>query len=105
MRFLLIAIPMAIFSALVTEESTAQKLMGLVVGKNEKGVDEPIPGANVYWLGGNRGTTTRANGIFLIDREEGRTKLVIHFVGYYSDTLLVTDQTNVKVELKSDLIL
>src|SRR5580704_12425061 len=102
MRFLAIAIPMAIFSVMAAEDSSAQKVMGLVVGRNEKGLEEPIPGANVYWLSTRLGTTTRANGIFLINREEGKTKLVISFVGYHPDTVLITDQPYIKVELKPD---
>src|SRR5262245_37846360 len=80
----------------------AQKLMGLVIEKDKQGRDQPLPGANVYWLGTEKGTTTKENGVFLIDRVEGSNQLVISFVGYASDTLLVTDQSNVKVELKSD---
>lgn len=37
----------------------------------------------------------------MIDRAEGFDKLVISFTGLISDTVTVTNQTNVKVELKS----
>ncbi|HRI78284.1 MAG TPA: hypothetical protein PLR06_02010, partial [Cyclobacteriaceae bacterium] len=45
----------------------AQKLLGLVVEKDAQGKDQPLPGANVYWLGTSKGTTTKDNGVFLID--------------------------------------
>ena len=90
---MLLALPVAL---------PAQKLMGLVVEKDAKGKDQPLPGANVYWVGTSKGTTTKENGVFLIDRLSGNEKLVISFVGYKSDTVAITDQTNVKVELKSD---
>ena len=80
----------------------AQKLMGLVVEKNADGVDEPMPGANVFWLGTSVGTSTRDNGVFMIDRVEGATKLLISFVGYRTDTVVVGNETNIKVTLRPD---
>ncbi|MFM7853097.1 MAG: TonB-dependent receptor, partial [Flammeovirgaceae bacterium] len=80
----------------------AQKLVGVVFEKDDKGKDQPLAGANVYWLGTTLGTATRDNGVFLIDRVEGSNQLVISFTGYQADTLLITDQNNIKVQLKSD---
>ena len=80
----------------------AQKLLGLVVEKNAEGVDEPIPGANIFWLGTSIGTSTGENGVFMIERVEGATKLVVSFVGYRTDTIAIDNQTNVKVILQSD---
>src|SRR5882672_4455887 len=77
----------------------AQKLMGLVVQKNEKGVDEPVAGANVYWAETSLSSMTRDNGVFLIDRLPDHNLLVISFVGMQSDTVSITDETNIKVEL------
>jgi outer membrane receptor for ferrienterochelin and colicin len=80
----------------------AQKLMGVVVEKDDKGKDQPLAGANVYWLGTTLGTATKDNGVFLLDRAEGKNQLIISFTGYQTDTVLITDQTNIKVELKSE---
>jgi outer membrane receptor for ferrienterochelin and colicins len=80
----------------------AQKLMGLVVEKNAEGVDEPLPGANVFWLGTSTGVATGDNGVFMIDRVEGSDKLIVSFVGYRTDTITITNQTSVKVILQSD---
>lgn len=88
-----------------TFSGNAQRLMGLVVEKNAAGVDQALPGANVFWLGTTKGTTTGENGVFLIDRVEGVDKIVISFVGYKSDTLTITNQTSVKVTLSSDQVL
>jgi outer membrane receptor for ferrienterochelin and colicins len=99
MKRLIIALAaMMLFPAV----SQSQKLMGLVIEIDEKGGDQPLPGANVYWLGTTKGTSTKDNGIFLIDRVPESTQLVVSFVGYRSDTILVTDQSNIKVILKSD---
>lgn len=77
----------------------AQKLMGVVVEKDQAGVEQPLPGASVYWLGTSVGTATKENGVFLIERVANVRQLVISFVGYQSDTLEITDETNVKVLL------
>src|SRR5436190_9078029 len=68
-------------------------------------MEQPLPGANVFWLGTTKGTTTRDNGIFLIERMQGVDRLIISFVGYRADTIVITDQANVKVALKSDQVL
>jgi outer membrane receptor for ferrienterochelin and colicins len=83
----------------------AQKLMGVVVEKNAQGVDQPLPGANVFWLGTTIGTTTSDNGVFLIDRVASGSKLIVSFVGYQADTVLYTTQNSIKVELKPDQVL
>jgi outer membrane receptor for ferrienterochelin and colicins len=85
--------------------SVGQKLMGLVVQKNAQGLEEALPGANVHWVGGKNVAASGENGIFLIERETGKDRLVVSFVGFISDTVLVTNQTNIKVELKSTQVL
>lgn len=98
--FFVSAVAAMLLTATYTAVS-AQKLMGIVVQKNEQGVDEAVPGANVFWLGTTKGTATRDNGVFMIDRVEGANKLVVSFVGATADTILITNQTNIKVELKA----
>jgi len=90
---------------LFSSQANAQKIMGLVVEKDNQGKDQPLAGANVYWLGTTKGATTRENGVFLIDRFEGSNKLVVSFVGYRPDTIDVADLTNLKIEMKSDQFL
>lgn len=83
----------------------AQQLLGLVVELNDRGIEEPIPGANVIWLGTSVATTTGDNGVFMINRVSGADKLIISFVGYRPDTVTITDQKNVKVTLVSNQVL
>ena len=82
-------------------EGYSQKLLGVVFQKNEKGVEEPLPGANVHWLNTNLAASTKENGVFLIERTLQTNKLIISFVGYASDTILVNEtDNNIRVELK-----
>jgi outer membrane receptor for ferrienterochelin and colicins len=100
MRYLLVGI---VAAALVCPiNATAQKIIGLVIEKDQQGKEFPLAGANVYWLGTTTGVTTRENGVFLLDRVDGREKLIVSFVGYRSDTILTRDESNLKIELKAD---
>jgi outer membrane receptor for ferrienterochelin and colicins len=102
---ILAATCLAVGTFLFTNSGQAQQLLGLVVELNDRGVEEPIPGANVVWLGTSTATTSGENGVFMINRVEGFDRLVISFVGYRTDTVFVTDQKNVKVTLVSNQVL
>jgi hypothetical protein len=83
-------------------EGYSQKLLGVVFNKNEKGVDEPLAGANVHWLKTSLASTTKENGVFLIDRTSLTDRLIISFVGFTPDTIRVrAGDNNVRVELKA----
>jgi hypothetical protein len=90
---------------LTGQVSWGQRILGLVVERNAAGVEQPLPGANVLWLGTTQGTSTKENGVFLLDRVPGATALVISYVGYKTDTVQVSDKNSVKVELKPQTLL
>lgn len=102
---MLVAFSLAAGMLLFVQYVQAQQLLGLVVELNARGVEEPIPGANVVWMGTSTATVTSDNGVFMINRVEGAEKLLISFVGFRTDTVTITDQTNVKVTLVSDQVL
>ena len=79
--------------------------MGVVSQKNNSGTEEAVPGANVYWLGTTIATTTADNGVFMIDRAQNSNRLVISFSGLRSDTITVTDQKSIRIELRSQQVL
>lgn len=80
--------------------SQAQQVMGLVIQKNADGLEEPLAGANVYWIGTATGTNTGENGVFMINRVEGVQDLIISYIGFIADTITITNQTSIKVQLK-----
>jgi outer membrane receptor for ferrienterochelin and colicins len=102
---ILTAFSLAIGASLFAHSGQAQQLLGLVVELNDQGVEEPIPGANVIWLGTSTVTTTGDNGVFMINRVEGVNTLVISFVGYRTDTVTLIDQKSLKVVLVSNQVL
>lgn len=69
----------------------AQALRGHVHEQGEDG-HRPLVGASVVWLGTTIGSATDTSGTFTIDSPETLpAKLVVSFVGFQSDTLLVQD--------------
>lgn len=77
-----------------------QNVNGVVLDKtNSK--EEPIIGATVNWLGTKVATTTDLEGKFTIARAKSK-KLVISFVGYKSDTLDISNETDLRVYLQSE---
>lgn len=80
--------------------SFAQNVSGIVLDKNNN-KEEAIIGATVNWIGTKIATTTDIEGKFTIARTKSK-KLVISFVGYKSDTLDISNETDLRVYLQSE---
>jgi len=83
-----------IFSVLilfVVKLGIAQNLTGTVYEKDENNKNEPLVGTNIYWAGTQIGTTSDDSGKFKLERVQGDSlNLVISYIGYQPDTVLVT---------------
>lgn len=77
----------------------AQNIEGEVRGTD----DEPLIGANVYWLGTTSGTSTDLEGRFSIPAPTGNSSaLVVTYVGYISDTISVEGIDPLLIKLQSN---
>ena len=84
-----------ILTLFVIDAGTAQTLTGTVYEKDEKQNKIPLVGTNIYWSGTEVGTTSDETGKFSMRRIDGDTlKLVISYIGYQPDFLLVTPEMN-----------
>ena len=81
----------------------AQNVNGVVLDKSNN-KEEAIIGATVNWLGTKIATTTDNVGKFSIARTKSK-KLIISFVGYKSDTLEISNETDLRVYLQSENLL
>ena len=70
------------------------KLKGTIFTKEASQVI-PLPGTSIYWLNSKVGTTTNEEGQFNLVFEKTSDKLVISFVGFKTDTILIQDQKNI----------
>jgi len=62
----------------------------------------PLPGATITVKGTNKGTTTSADGNFSISVPANGI-LVFSFIGYLTEEITITDQTQVQVSLLPDI--
>lgn len=76
-------------------------LHGIVFDMKTDKEKTPLPGANVYWAGTTQGTATGKDGTFHLDRHEhGDLPLVVSFVGFRNDTVMIAeDQEYIEIEL------
>lgn len=84
-----------------TEDSKSKgprTVTGIIL--NEKG--EPVPGASVRVLDSNVGAASNADGQFSIVIPEGKTTLLISFVGYESAKVPLTGSNTYRIVLKVD---
>ena len=75
-------------------------LTGHVHGLDDKGVESPVPGAMVYWLGTPRGTVTDSTGAFRLPFFGEATTVVVAHASFVSDTIRVGRQKIIHVVLR-----
>ena len=78
--------------------STAQESVnGVIYESSDTEEKLPLPGANVYWLGTSVGVVTLDDGSFQIPYQPESNQLVISFIGFRTDTIVVKNPNN-KIE-------
>ena len=89
-----------------SEQSIDDKyLKGVIVEENTKGEAVPLIGANIRWLNVNEGAVSDSEGVFEIERIEGINQLVVSYIGYESDTLLIDQGGNIVITLSDAVTL
>ncbi len=67
------------------------EMKGMAMIKTKDGKVAGLPGATVYWLGTDVGTTTNDEGWYTIKYKPEYKKLVFSFIGYRTDTITVNE--------------
>ena len=57
--------------------------------QNSKNQRIPLPGANVFWLNTTVGAMSSEDGSFKLPYDETYKKLIISYIGFRTDTLLI----------------
>ncbi|MGG6232312.1 TonB-dependent receptor [Tenacibaculum sp. SDUM215027] len=91
-NFFIISIFLLISSSFFAQN----ELKGVIKDKNEPKENLGVFGANIHWLNTNIGTTTNQKGMFSIPYKKEYRKLVVSFVGYKTDTIIVNSLTPVR---------
>lgn len=97
---------LALMQALIILNVRGQSLKGYVLEGGENGL-VPLIGASVVWLGTTTGAATDVNGEFIISEpEKYPAKLVVSFVGFSPDTILVKNaKKEIEIQLKQSVLL
>ncbi|HVU58478.1 MAG TPA: TonB-dependent receptor [Puia sp.] len=74
---------------------------GVVMSTDSKGTFAPLANASVYWFSSKGGVFTDSSGFFVIPQDEKSNRLVISYTGYTPDTVVVADETQLKIILAS----
>ena len=91
--YILLMLPIISFSQ--------EKIEGIILENNQKNELIGLPGANVFWADASVGTMTDLDGAFSIPYEKEYTKLVISYVGYRTDTIIINSPRRIKHTLNS----
>ncbi|PTM09034.1 MAG: TonB-dependent receptor [Bacteroidetes bacterium] len=77
-----------------------EELKGMIMEANENNERIPLPGANVLWLNTTVGASTDIDGMFSIPYKKEYKKLVISYVGFTTDTIIIKENKKVQHWLK-----
>lgn len=82
-KIFILLFPLVLFSQ--------ETIKGMAMIKTNDGKVSGLPGATVYWLGTEIGTTTNDSGWFTIPYKPEYKKLIFSYVGYKTDTVMVNE--------------
>ncbi|MCU0467095.1 MAG: TonB-dependent receptor [Arcicella sp.] len=86
-----------------TTNSATANAEQTVSGKIQDDKGNPLPGASVVLKGTTRGVNTNTKGEFTINVPSSQSVLVISFIGFNSQEVLVGNRTNINIVLTEDL--
>lgn len=91
------------YSEQTTNANSDSDVAILVKGRVTDENASPIPGANILIKGTAVGTTTDTDGRFTLDVPDEAAVLVISFIGFVSQEIVVGNQTDINIALKPDV--
>jgi copper chaperone CopZ len=80
-------------------------LKGNVFEKSEKGTLLPLIGANISWINSKSGTVTALDGSFDIPFTKKKDYLVVSYVGYSPDTILIEKPGHINITISAPNLL
>lgn len=87
----------------VFSQQASENIKGIVYGIGQDGKKTALPMANVYWENTQTATITDNQGKFKIQKNKNSNSLIVSFVGYLPDTLKITREKNLEVNLQESV--
>jgi hypothetical protein len=101
-------IPLALFSLLIVPHLLLAQAESRVTGSvYEAETGNTLAGANIYFPDSRKGTSSNANGEYILKVEPGSYQMVVSYIGFKPDTLSLTVEAGENVydvRLQPDLI-
>jgi outer membrane receptor for ferrienterochelin and colicins len=89
---------------LPVNESFSENLQKLNIKVSDKRSQELLMGANIFWLHSDAGATTNEFGMAVLEKPEKLPAyMIVTYVGYRSDTLLITETADVIVQMEPEI--
>ncbi len=101
MNRLIVGVSLLLYTSFMLGAQVTKEVSGVVKAKEKNNTIELV-GANVYWANTQTGTITNIKGEFVLPFVKGNKKLVVSYIGYKPDTLLIEKDKYIEVVLKSD---
>jgi outer membrane cobalamin receptor len=76
-------------------------ITGIVIGHNSDGTKSALAGANLRWGSTFTGTTTDEAGEFILHKTNATDTLIVSYVNFNNDTIIIDDQLYLQIELHS----
>ncbi|MBD3863717.1 TonB-dependent receptor [Olleya marilimosa] len=73
-----------------------ENLNGTIYDSSQNNIKQPLFGANLIWLGTSVGTSTDIDGNFSLPFVDSTNNLIISYIGFKTDTLVITSATPIK---------
>ena len=102
-KYLLAAFAILVGWSAIAGAVLPSELKGVVLEETGNGKLRPIPFANVYWKGASEGTVTDSSGFFVLPDDHSNHHLVVSYVGYQPDTLIIESHADLTVILKKNI--
>lgn len=77
-------------------------IKGIVLEKNTNGTTSPLIGAVLRWKNAQQGTVSDTAGRFVLSKTVNQHELIVSFIGYQSDTLMVHSDDFLTIYLRSE---
>lgn len=79
---------------LITGISIGLSAKEMVKGVVQDAYNNPLVGANLIWEGSGNGTSTDIDGNFELAKPAGKRNLIVSYIGYITDTLEITTDSD-----------
>lgn len=83
-----------------------QSVHGIILGKSPSGLESPLPGAALHWIGTGKGTISDDEGKFHLSGEGiSDYRMIVTYTGYKPDTLMKPGNHFIRIILSENISL